>query len=234
MGFPSVSQGWASFSSSSEKHAVGQSLHILLPNLLLSTVQSLEEVRKRNQSPHPAPESLQPWNTSPHGDAQPCQDPHFTTCRPPVWARGPSSTARLTLLRRAHRRSPDPEGQAPDPEVSHPSWREAEGSQGTQGSATWCLSSPVATCLGCIISMGHVAWISAPRHPQLVSLRSHVHVLGWEAHNVIKQSSGSKSSVALAGGQAIKQSKENPRADPTAHGDLAGAVGSVSSQRGFW
>ena len=29
---------WAPFSSS-EKHALGQSLHILLPNLLLSTVQ---------------------------------------------------------------------------------------------------------------------------------------------------------------------------------------------------
>ena len=151
---------------------------------------------------------------------------HFTTRRPPVWARGPSSTARPALLRRARRRSPDPE-------VPHLSWGEVEGSQGTQGSATWCLSSPATTCLGCVIPMGHVAWISAPRHPQLVSLRSHIHVPGWEAHNVIKQSLGSKSSVVLACGQAIKQSKENPRVDPAAHGNLARAVGSTSSQRGF-
>ena len=152
--------------------------------------------------------------------------PQFTTRRPPVWARGPSSTARPTLLRRAHRRSPDPE-------VPHPSRGEVEGSQGTQRSAMWCLSSPATTCLGCVIPMGHVAWISAPRHAQLVSLRSHIHVLGWEAHIVIKQSSGSKSSVVLACGQAIKQSKENPRVYPTAHGNLARAIGGISSQRGF-
>ena len=48
-----VSQGWASFSASSQNHALGQFLHILLPNLL--PCRDLEKVRKRNPESPPCP-----------------------------------------------------------------------------------------------------------------------------------------------------------------------------------